>query len=214
MISFYLFLIFIVSYFLGSFPTAFLITKKYSGQDIKTIGTGNVGAMNVQRATGKVHLFILTFLIDAAKAVLAVLIAKKFSYLGYNLNLAITIAAFGAVVGHCWPIFLKFHGGKAIASLMGILMLLNFKWLFLPWGAVCLFSIFTTGYLFLGQFMGTIFLPIIGYFLAPEYFWLCFLVAIPIFIKQWPRFIPMLKGQEPKWYWKLSKDKKNGKSSY
>ena len=208
--DFYLFLIFIISYLLGSFPTAFLITKKYSGQDIKKVGTGNVGAMNVQRATGKIHLFLLTFLIDFSKAALAVLIAQKFSYLGYNLNLAVTLAAFGAVFGHCFPVFLKFHGGKAIASLMGILALLNFQWLFLPWAAVCLFSIFTTGYLFLGQFMGTIFLPIIGYFLAPEYFWLCLLVAIPIFIKQWSRFIPMLKGQEPKWYWKLPKKKQNG----
>lgn len=208
--DFYLFLIFIISYLLGSFPTAFLIIKKYSGQDIKKVGTGNVGAMNVQRATGKIHLFLLTFLIDAGKAILAIIIAKKFSYLGYDLNLAITIAAFGAVVGHCFPIFLKFQGGKAIASLIGILTLLNFQWLLLPWAAVCIFSILTTGYLFLGQFMGTIFLPIIGYFLAPEYFWLCLVVAIPIFIKQWPRFIPMLKGQEPKWYWKLSKNKQNG----
>jgi len=206
----YLFLIFIISYLIGSFPTAFLITKKYSGQDIKKVGTGNVGAMNVQRATGKIHLFALTFLVDAGKAVLAVLIAKNFSYLGYDLNLAVTVAALGAVIGHCFPVFLKFHGGKAVASLMGILALLNFQWLFLPWGAVCLFSIFTTGYLFLGQFMGTIFLPIIGYFLAPEYFWLCFLIAIPIFIKQWPRFMPMLRGEEPKWYWKLPKNKKNG----
>jgi glycerol-3-phosphate acyltransferase PlsY len=208
--DFYLFLIFIISYLLGSFPTAFLITKRYSGQDIKKVGTGNVGAMNVQRATGKIHLFVLTFLVDAGKAALAVLIAQKISYPGYNLNLAVTVAAFGAVVGHCFSVFLKFHGGKAIASLMGILALLNFQWLFLPWGAVCVLSILATGYLFLGQFMGTIFLPIIGYFLAREYFWLCFLVAIPIFIKQWSRFIPMLKGQEPKWYWKLPKNKQNG----
>ncbi len=206
----YLFLIFVISYLLGSFPTAFLITKKYSGQDIKKVGTGNVGAMNVQRATGKIHLFLLTFLIDAGKAILAILIAQKFSYLGYDPNTAVTIAAFGAVLGHCYPVFLKFHGGKAIASLMGILAILNFQWLFMPWGAVCVFSILATGYLFLGQFMGTIFLPIVGYFLAPEYFWLCLLIAVPIFIKQWSRFIPMLKGQEPKWYWKLPKNKKNG----
>jgi len=208
--EFYLFLIFIVSYLLGSFPTAFLIIKRYSGQDIKKVGTGNVGAMNVQRATGKIHLFLLTFLIDAGKAVLAIIIAQKFSYLGYDLNAGVTVAAFGAVLGHCFPVYLKFHGGKAIASLIGILALLNFQWLLLPWVGVIVISILATGYLFLGQFMGTIFLPVIGYFLAPEYFLLCVLVATPVFIKQWPRFIPMLRGQEPKWYWKLSKNKKNG----
>lgn len=201
----YLILIFIISYFLGSFPTAFLVAEKFSGQDIRKVGTGNVGAMNVQRATGKIYLFLMTFLVDAGKAILAILIAQRFSFLGYNLNWAITAAALGAVVGHCFSVFLKFQGGKAISSLIGILFILNFKWLFLPWAGICLVFVLATGYLFLGQFMGTIFLPFIGYFLAPEYFWLCLLVAIPIFIKQWSRFIPMLKGREPRWYWKLLK---------
>ena len=205
--NFYLIVFFLISYILGSFPTAYLVARKFSGQDIRKVGTGNVGAMNVQRATGKFYLFLLTFLVDAAKAVLAISIPKWFVHFGYNLNWAVTAAAFGAVMGHCFSIFLKFQGGKAIASLIGILALLNFKWLFLPWAGVCLVFILLTGYLFLGQFMGTIFLPFIGYFLAPEYFWLCLLIAIPIFFKQWPRFIPMLKGQEPRWYWKLPKNK-------
>jgi hypothetical protein len=50
--------------------------------------------------------------------------------------------------------------------------------------------------------MGNIFLPLIGYFLVPEYFLLCVLIAIPIFIKQWPHFIPVLKGARPKWYFR------------
>jgi glycerol-3-phosphate acyltransferase PlsY len=205
----YLIIFFAISYFFGSFPTAFLVAKKFSGQDIRKVGTGNVGAMNVQRATGKVYLFLLTFLIDAGKAILAISIPKWFSYLGYNLNLAITIAAFGAVVGHCFSFFMKFQGGKAISSLIGILAVLNFQWLFLPWAGICLIFLLPTGYLFLGQFAGTIFLPFIGYLLVPEYFCLCFLVAIPIFIKQYSRFIPMLKGQEPRWYWKLPKNSRN-----
>jgi len=199
---FYLILIFIIAYLIGSFPTAYLVAKKFSDKDIRKGGTGNVGAMNVQRVTGKFHLFVLTLMGDAGKGVLAVLIPQWFSFLGYNLIFAITLAAFGAVLGHCFPIFLKFHGGKAIASLIGIFAVLNFYWLLLPWGGICILFVLSTGYLFLGQFMGTIFLPIIGYFLAPEYFWLCVLVAIPVFIKQCPRFIPMLKGKEPKWYFK------------
>jgi glycerol-3-phosphate acyltransferase PlsY len=200
-----IFIIFVISYLLGSFPTAYLITKKFLGQDIRGIGTGNVGAMNVQRATGKIYLFLLTFIIDALKAVLAVYLAQKFSYLGYSQNLGVTAAAFGAVLGHCFSVFLKFQGGKAISSMIGIFAFLNFKWLFLPWAFICLAFLLPTGYLFLGQFMGTVFLPLIGYLVVPEYFWLCVLVAIPVFIKQWPRFIPMLKGQEPRWYWKIRK---------
>ena len=202
----YLIIIFIIAYLLGSFPTGYLIVKKFSGQDIRKIGTGNVGAMNVSRATGRSSLFWLTAIIDIGKGALAVLIPQWLSFLGYHLFWAITLAAFGAVLGHCFSIFLKFQGGKAQASLIGILAVLNWQWLLLPWGSICIIYVLVSGYLFLGQFMGTIFLPIITYFLVPEYFWLSILVAIPIFIKQWSRFIPMLKGQEPRWYFKERKN--------
>ena len=206
MSNIYLIIIFVVAYLLGSFPTAYLVVKKITGQDIRKIGTGNVGAMNVSRATGRGSLFWLTAIIDIGKGALAVLIPQWFSFLGYNLFWAITLAAFGAVLGHCFSIFLKFQGGKAQASLIGILAILNWQWLLFPWGGIVILYILASGYLFLGQFMGTIFLPIITYFLVPEYFWLSILVAIPIFIKQWPRFIPMLKGKEPRWYFKERKN--------
>jgi len=206
MSNIYLIIIFVVAYLLGSFPTAYLVVKKITGQDIRKIGTGNVGAMNVSRATGRGSLFWLTAIVDIGKGALAVLIPQWFSFLGYNLFWAITLAAFGAVLGHCFSIFLKFQGGKAQASLIGILAILNWQWLLFPWGGIVILYILASGYLFLGQFMGTIFLPIITYFLVPEYFWLSILVAIPIFIKQWPRFIPMLKGKEPRWYFKERKN--------
>jgi len=206
MSNIYLIIIFVVAYLLGSFPTAYLVVKKITGQDIRKIGTGNVGAMNVSRATGRGSLFWLTVIVDIGKGALAVLIPQWFSFLGYNLFWAITLAAFGAVLGHCFSIFLKFQGGKAQASLIGILAILNWQWLLFPWGGIVILYILASGYLFLGQFMGTIFLPIITYFLVPEYFWLSILVAIPIFIKQWPRFIPMLKGKEPRWYFKERKN--------
>jgi len=206
MSNIYLIIIFVVAYLLGSFPTAYLVVKKITGQDIRKIGTGNVGAMNVSRATGRGSLFWLTAIIDIGKGALAVLIPQWFSFLGYNLFWAITLAAFGAVLGHCFSIFLNFQGGKAQASLIGILAILNWQWLLFPWGGIVILYILASGYLFLGQFMGTIFLPIITYFLVPEYFWLSILVAIPIFIKQWPRFIPMLKGKEPRWYFKERKN--------
>jgi len=209
MSNLFLILIFIVAYLLGSFPTAYLIVKKFTGQDIRKIGTGNVGAMNVSRATGKGSLFWLTVAIDAGKGALAVLIPQWLAFLGHDLVLGITLAGFGAVLGHCYPVFLKFQGGKAQASLIGIVGVLNWQWLLIPWGGVAIISILASGYLFLGQFLGTISLPIIAYFLAPKYFWLCVLMAIPIFIRQWPRFIPMLKGEEPKWFWKIRKEKKS-----
>ncbi|MFH0987282.1 MAG: glycerol-3-phosphate acyltransferase [Patescibacteria group bacterium] len=212
----YLILIFIVCYFIGSFPTAYFITRKFTGKDIRTYGTGNVGAMNVSRATGKFYLFLLTFLGDVLKGALPVFVVKRVAESlivpPSEIIWFVTAAAAGVVWGHCFSIYFKikegkFSGGKAIASLIGILSILNFNWLFLPWGLVCIFTILASGNLFLGQFMGTVFLPIIGWFLVPEYFWFCVLLAIPVFIKQWPRFIPLLEGKEPSWYFKSKKSK-------
>ena len=202
----YIIIIFIISYFIGSFPTAYLVTRKFAGKDIRKEGTGNVGAMNVSRATGKFSLFFLTLLGDFSKGAAPVYLTKELSSGQYSIW-AITICAFGVVLGHCYSVYFKikegkFSGGKAIASMSGILTVLSFCFLFLPWIIVCVASILASGYLFLGQFMANLFLPLIGYFLAPQYFWLCLLCSIPIFWKQKSRFFPMLKGQEPKWYYK------------
>lgn len=202
----YLILIFIVSYLIGSFPTAYFVTKKFSGKDVRKEGTGNVGAMNVSRATGKFSLFFLTLLGDFSKGALPVYFTKRFSS-GQYAVMAITLCAFGVVLGHCYSAYFKakegkFSGGKAVASISGILTTLSFFFLFLPWMGICIIYILASGYLFLGQFMANLFLPVIGYFLFPQYFWLCLLCSIPVFSKQISRFVPMLKGNEPKWYYK------------
>lgn len=199
-------LIVLTSYFVGSFPTAYFITRKFTGKDVRETGTGNVGAMNVSRATGKASLFFLTLLGDFSKGAVPVYVVKNIN-LNQSSLWAITLCAFGIVLGHCYSAYFKikegkFSGGKAIASISGILTILSFQWLFLPWIIVCVVYILVSGYLFLGQFMANLFLPIIGYFLMPQYFWLCLLCSIPIFWKQKSRFIPMLKGEEPKWYYK------------
>jgi len=210
----YPFVFFFVGYIIGSFPTAYIVVEKFAGKDVRKEETGNVGAMNTARITGKFYLFFLVFLIDSFKGYLGVYLPSLFSFLvGYNLVFAVTLCAFGVVLGHCYSIYFKlkdgkFAGGKAIASLFGILGGVNFANLFIPWGIAMLIPILPTGNLFLGQFVGTLALPLIGYFLFPEYFWLTLLCAIPVFIKQWPRVIPMLKGKEQRWYFRKKKDSK------
>lgn len=199
------FVFFAIGYLIGSFPTAYFVVKKFTGRDIRREETGNVGAMNTARTTGKFHLFFLVFIIDGFKGFLGIFIPQQFVAFGYDLNLAVTIGAFGVVLGHCYSIYFKlkdgkFAGGKAIASLFGILAGVNFVNLFIPWGLAMLIPIILTSNLFLGQFIGTLALPFVGYFLFPEYFLLTVLCSIPVFIKQWPRVIPMLKGKEPRWY--------------
>lgn len=203
-------LFFFAGYIIGSFPTAYFVVKRTTGKDVRKQETGNVGAMNTARTTGKFYLFLLVFAVDAFKGYLGVYIPQLFSFFGYNLSLSITLGTFGVVLGHCYSLYFKikdgkFAGGKAIASLFGILIGVNFFNLFIPWGLAMLIPVLLTGNFFLGQFVGTLALPIIGYFLLPEYFLLTILCSIPVFIKQWPRVIPMLKGKEPKWYFRKRK---------
>jgi glycerol-3-phosphate acyltransferase PlsY len=184
---------FLISYLLGSFPTAYLVTRKFVGKDIRAEESKNVGAMN----------FLLVAAVDIGKGAFSVWLPQKLSFLGYDLILATTISAFGVVLGHCFSIYFKikegkFSGGKAQASLIGVLAVLNFKWLFLPWAGIAISFVISTQ----TQFMGNLFLLPISYLLVPEYFWACLLMALPIFIKQYPHLIPALKGARPKWYFK------------
>ena len=104
---------FLVAYLLGSIPFGLLLTKFSGTGDIREIGSGNIGATNVLR-TGRKGLAIATLLLDAAKGCVAVLIGQSF-----GPDLAI-IAAWGAVLGHLFPVWLKFKGGKGGATALGV----------------------------------------------------------------------------------------------
>lgn len=206
MISLLPLLFLIIGYLLGSFPTAYIIVKRATGKDVRYEETGNVGAMNTARTTGKPHLFLLVFFIDAFKGYLGVFLPTLIVQPGETQVLAVSLGAFGVVLGHCYSIYFKirdgkFAGGKAIASLFGILIGVSFSRLFLPWAIVMLIPAILGNFL-LAQFAGTVFLPLIGFFLFPEYFLMTVLCAVPVFIKQAPRVIPALQGKEPKWYFR------------
>lgn len=107
----------LVGYLLGSIPFGLIITRLAGLGDIRDIGSGNIGATNALR-TGNKWVAGATFLGDAAKGAAAVLIARQF-----GPDLAV-IAAFGALVGHLFPVWLKFKGGKGISTYIGILLAL------------------------------------------------------------------------------------------
>lgn len=106
----------IVAYVLGSIPFGLLIVKAFGGQDIREIGSGNIGAANVTRNAGKIP-GILTLALDAGKGYLAVWFAGRVT--GDNIHW-MTIAAVFAVVGHMFPVWLGFHGGKGVATGLGV----------------------------------------------------------------------------------------------
>ena len=103
-------------YLLGSIPFGLLLTKAAGGPDVRTIGSGNIGATNVLR-TGRKGLAALTLLLDALKGTAAVLIAAVCG--GYEASLAAGLAAF---IGHLFPVWLKFKGGKGVATYIGVLL--------------------------------------------------------------------------------------------
>ena len=108
----------LASYLLGSIPFGFILTKFYLKKDIRNIGSGNIGATNALR-TGNKLLGYATLILDITKAILPVLFAK-FNYPDY-----IFIAALSTFLGHVFPIWLKFKGGKGVATYVGILFSIN-----------------------------------------------------------------------------------------
>src|SRR5206468_8993181 len=113
----FLIVAFLLGYLFGSIPFGLVLTKLAGTQDLRSIGSGNIGATNVLR-TGRKGLAAATLIGDALKGTVAVLITK---YISGSELLAI-IAALGAFLGHLFPIWLKFKGGKGVATYIGLLI--------------------------------------------------------------------------------------------
>ena len=113
-----LFIISIICYLMGSIPFGFLLTKIFLNKDIREIGSGNIGATNVLR-TGNKFIGYTTLTLDILKAVIPVLFIK------FNFSEYIYIASLCAFLGHVFPVWLKFKGGKGVATYLGILFALK-----------------------------------------------------------------------------------------
>src|SRR6476469_3865258 len=105
-----------LGYLLGSIPFGLVLTRMFGKGDLRAIGSGNIGATNVLR-TGSKPLAALTLLLDALKATAAILIAREL--LGPAAD---SFAAAGAIIGHLYPVWLKFKGGKGVATYLGVLI--------------------------------------------------------------------------------------------
>ena len=116
-----IFLLTAAGYLLGSIPFGVLLTRAFGAGDLRQIGSGNIGATNVLR-TGRKGLAAATLVLDGAKGAVAVLLARHFvPQLGEH---AAMIAGAAAMIGHCYPVWLKFRGGKGVATLLGLALAL------------------------------------------------------------------------------------------
>ena len=114
-----LILIISISYLMGSIPFGLILTKIFLKRDIREIGSGNIGATNVLRAGNKL-IGYLTLILDIIKAVIPVL------YIKFNFPELIYISSLSAFIGHVFPLWLKFKGGKGVATYVGILFSINY----------------------------------------------------------------------------------------
>ena len=108
----------LIAYFLGSIPFGVLIAKALGGPDVRSVGSGNIGAANVARTAGPIA-GVLTLLFDAGKGYLAVWTALHWTHHGSSSARWMIVAAVFAVVGHVFPVWLRFKGGKGVATMFG-----------------------------------------------------------------------------------------------
>ena len=132
---FILFLIFIICYLIGSIPFGLILTKLFDNNDLRNIGSGNIGATNVLR-TGNKTLALLTLILDLSKSFIPLFIFFKlyphpiindfFNLLIVDKIFLILVFGYFFVLGHCFPIWLKFKGGKGIATSLGVILSIDF----------------------------------------------------------------------------------------
>ena len=142
----------LVSYLFGSIPFGYLFTKLLLKKDIRDVGSGNIGATNVLR-TGNKSLAYLTLFLDIAKAVVPVI------YIKFNYPDLIYISALCAFLGHLFPVWLKFKGGKGVATFVGILISINIYYA-LVFGIVWILTFLISKYSSLSSLLASISIPI------------------------------------------------------
>ena len=181
----------LIGYLLGSIPFGLILTRVAGLGDIRAIGSGNIGATNVLR-TGRKDIAAATLLLDAIKGTVAVLIGWRF---GLEGALA---AALGAYLGHCFPVWLKFKGGKGVATFLGVLAALHWPTMIittLVWLGVAV----ATRYSSLSALTASVAAPIVlVLFGLNEIAALAVLLTIIIWIKHRANLKRLLAGQESK----------------
>lgn len=194
-----LFLVVILSYLLGSIPTSYIIGKLLKGIDLREHGSGNVGATNTFRVLGPVP-GIIVLLVDILKGLIAVLFISRLAMgTSFSAEWVKVLCGIAAISGHDWTIFLKFKGGRGVATSIGVFFGLVWQAIGIAL-VVGLVVIALSRYVSLGSISGAILFPMLVAFLPFEwplpYFWLALLAALLVVIKHIPNIKRLIKGKE------------------
>lgn len=169
--------IFFLSYIIGSIPFSFTIAKLFKGIDIRKLGTKNVGAMNIISVAG-MFPGIIALLFDISKGALVVHLTNKITE---DIGVSLTSGLF-TVIGHNWPIFLKFKGGKGVATTIGILLLISpFSLLILYLIAIPIIILIINDS-YMSASIGFLILPLILWFLEKNIWFVIFGILIALII--------------------------------
>jgi acyl phosphate:glycerol-3-phosphate acyltransferase len=192
----------VAAYFLGSIPTGYLLVRIFCRQDIRTVGSGNIGATNVLRFGGK-GLGALTFLLDVVKGSTAVWLGGALgAWLMPTVPLrdAQALAAVCAVLGHMFTCWLHFRGGKGVATGFGVFLVAS------PWAALAAIGVFAvvfalSRYVSVGSIVGSLAFLVFAWYFPPGphpplFFTVECIIALLIIVKHHENIRRLLKGTE------------------
>ncbi len=182
---------FALGYLLGSIPFGLILTRVAGGGDLRKIGSGNIGATNVLR-TGNKWLAALTLILDCLKATVAIILAQL--VFGPETG---AFAASGAIIGHLYPVWLGFRGGKGVATLLGVLIALLWP-AALIYAAVWLFLLLTLRISSLAGMTAAVTAPIVALALHSAYVPLLTAFALLILWKHRENILRLRRGTEPR----------------
>ena len=205
---FILFLIFIICYLIGSIPFGLILTKLFDNNDLRNIGSGNIGATNVLR-TGNKTLALLTLILDLSKSFIPLFIFFElyphpiindiFNLIIVDKIFLILVFGYFFVLGHCFPIWLKFKGGKGIATSLGVILSIDF------FIGLCLLTIWILVFLIfkissLSALISSTSFPILIFFKYEKVnlLYLSILLTMFVFFTHRANIIRLLKKEEKK----------------
>ena len=191
----------VVAYLLGSIPFGLILVRIVRGEDVRLTGSGNIGATNVARSGGA-KLGVATLVLDALKGYLAVLIALVTSHriAGVDLGLAASLAALCAILGHVFPVWLKFRGGKGVATAVGAFIGLAPRAVLVVL-AIFLVVVLISRYVSLGSIVASAVFPLLAFLLyrsksSPAAVAVMFSASLLIILKHKANIRRLLDGTE------------------